>query len=501
MRSPACRTAPCSSRTCASRSSWRKTRPGAWRCCSSRSTASRSSTIRSAPALGDELLRQFSDRLVRCAGSATRSGASAATSSPSILTMTREQQDEAVHLANEMRESLARALRPARPAGRHDRQHRHRHVPGRRRRPGHAGQVCRYGHGARQGSGARRLPLLHGRHERAGAGAARPRTGPARRARGQRSSCCTTSPSSTCRPGACAASRRCCAGTGPATAWCIPAEFVPVLEETGLIVRIGDWIIDEACRQIAAWHAQGVRDVRVAVNVSSRQFVEGDLEGVVRAAIERHAIEPGHAGAGTDRKRADDQCRAHHRGARAAQGARHPDRDRRFRHRLLEPGLPEALPDRQAQDRHRLRARHRHQPGRRGHRAGHHQHGAQPAHAGDRRRASRRAPRWRICGATAATRSRASTFRARCRPTSWPGWCARIARTPAPRRTARRSTTAMCQTMLVVDDDVDTLGALHRLLQARQLPRADRRHAERSLRVAGAVPGAGGRCATSACRP
>jgi diguanylate cyclase (GGDEF)-like protein/PAS domain S-box-containing protein len=72
-----------------------------------------------------------------------------------------------------------------------------------------------------------------------------------------------------------------------------PAEFVPVMEETGLVVRVGEWIIDEACRQIAAWSAAGVRDMRVAVNVSSRQFVEGDLEGVVRAALERHAVEPG----------------------------------------------------------------------------------------------------------------------------------------------------------------------------------------------------------------
>ncbi|MFC5461060.1 EAL domain-containing protein [Massilia niabensis] len=72
-----------------------------------------------------------------------------------------------------------------------------------------------------------------------------------------------------------------------------PAEFVPVLEETGMVVRVGDWIIDQACRQIAQWNAHGLREVRVAVNVSSRQFVEGDLEGVVRAAIERHGIEPG----------------------------------------------------------------------------------------------------------------------------------------------------------------------------------------------------------------
>jgi diguanylate cyclase (GGDEF)-like protein/PAS domain S-box-containing protein len=72
-----------------------------------------------------------------------------------------------------------------------------------------------------------------------------------------------------------------------------PAEFVPILEETGMVVRLGSWIIDEACRQIAAWGAAGVRDVHVAVNVSSRQFVEGDLEGDIRAAVARHGIDPG----------------------------------------------------------------------------------------------------------------------------------------------------------------------------------------------------------------
>jgi len=72
-----------------------------------------------------------------------------------------------------------------------------------------------------------------------------------------------------------------------------PAEFVPVMEDTGMVVRVGAWIIDEACRQIAAWNAQGVRDVRVAVNVSSRQFVEGDLEGDIRSALARHDVDPG----------------------------------------------------------------------------------------------------------------------------------------------------------------------------------------------------------------
>jgi predicted signal transduction protein with EAL and GGDEF domain len=69
-----------------------------------------------------------------------------------------------------------------------------------------------------------------------------------------------------------------------------PAEFVPVLEDTGLIVRVGAWIIDAACRQIADWLRTASGAVRVAVNVASRQFVEGDLEDVVRSALARHQV-------------------------------------------------------------------------------------------------------------------------------------------------------------------------------------------------------------------
>ncbi|MCC6073194.1 EAL domain-containing protein [Massilia sp. GCM10020059] len=70
-----------------------------------------------------------------------------------------------------------------------------------------------------------------------------------------------------------------------------PAEFVPILEETGLIVKVGAWIIDAACRQVAAWLASGIGEVRVAVNVSSRQFVEGDLEEEVGTALRRHGVD------------------------------------------------------------------------------------------------------------------------------------------------------------------------------------------------------------------
>ncbi|MEG1055586.1 MAG: EAL domain-containing protein, partial [Janthinobacterium sp.] len=71
-----------------------------------------------------------------------------------------------------------------------------------------------------------------------------------------------------------------------------PAEFVPVLEDTGLIVRVGAWVIQAACRQIAEWRDSEVGPVHVAVNVSSRQFAEGDLEGEVTHALARHAVAP-----------------------------------------------------------------------------------------------------------------------------------------------------------------------------------------------------------------
>lgn len=69
-----------------------------------------------------------------------------------------------------------------------------------------------------------------------------------------------------------------------------PAEFVPVLEDTGLVVRVGAWVIQAACRQIAQWRNSEVGPVRVAVNVSSRQFAEGDLEHEVMRALDQYEV-------------------------------------------------------------------------------------------------------------------------------------------------------------------------------------------------------------------
>ncbi|NBA96466.1 EAL domain-containing protein [Pseudomonas sp. R5(2019)] len=56
-----------------------------------------------------------------------------------------------------------------------------------------------------------------------------------------------------------------------------PGDFIPVLEELGLVVDVGDWVLAEACRQLKTWHQNKVRVPKVSVNISARQFSDGQL--------------------------------------------------------------------------------------------------------------------------------------------------------------------------------------------------------------------------------
>ena len=71
-----------------------------------------------------------------------------------------------------------------------------------------------------------------------------------------------------------------------------PAQFIPVAEETGLIVPIGEWVLREACRQAKAWQAAGLPPLRVAVNLSARQFQRFDLIKTIEHVLADTGLAP-----------------------------------------------------------------------------------------------------------------------------------------------------------------------------------------------------------------
>ncbi len=67
-----------------------------------------------------------------------------------------------------------------------------------------------------------------------------------------------------------------------------PAAFVPIAEETGMIVPLGEWVLRQACREAARWP----NGVRVSVNLSPVQFRSGDIDATVIAALRDAGLDP-----------------------------------------------------------------------------------------------------------------------------------------------------------------------------------------------------------------
>lgn len=71
-----------------------------------------------------------------------------------------------------------------------------------------------------------------------------------------------------------------------------PEQFIPLAERAGLIVPIGEWVLHEACRQMAQWQAAGRTGWTTAINLSAVQFRHSKLPETIRAALVHHALEP-----------------------------------------------------------------------------------------------------------------------------------------------------------------------------------------------------------------
>ncbi|MBA43493.1 MAG: hypothetical protein CMF62_05745 [Magnetococcales bacterium] len=71
-----------------------------------------------------------------------------------------------------------------------------------------------------------------------------------------------------------------------------PMDFLPVAEETGSIIEVGNWVVREACRQAMEWRKEGLGDFPVHVNISSRQFQDSDFVDTIKAALEESSLPP-----------------------------------------------------------------------------------------------------------------------------------------------------------------------------------------------------------------
>ena len=71
-----------------------------------------------------------------------------------------------------------------------------------------------------------------------------------------------------------------------------PGEFIPLLEETGLILPVGEWVLHAACKQARAWQTAGLQNVGIAVNLSMLQFRQADFAGMVLGILKENNLEP-----------------------------------------------------------------------------------------------------------------------------------------------------------------------------------------------------------------
>ena len=179
----------------------------------------------------------------------------------------RAQRDRAEH--PERGGTAVYAVRPRVPR---DRQHRHRDLSRRRARPRVAAQERGHRDVPREGPRQEQFPVLLAAAERALVRAPRAGERAAARPRAATSSCCTTSRRSKSAPTGSSASRRSCAGIIPTSARSRRPSSSRSPKRPASSCRSARWVLRTACAQSAAWRSDGLPGVRIAVNLSARQF-------------------------------------------------------------------------------------------------------------------------------------------------------------------------------------------------------------------------------------
>jgi len=71
-----------------------------------------------------------------------------------------------------------------------------------------------------------------------------------------------------------------------------PMQFIPLAEESGMIMQIGDWVLEEVCKQLEYWQEKGYRPVRIAVNISPKQFKQENFAIKIHEKIDKYGITP-----------------------------------------------------------------------------------------------------------------------------------------------------------------------------------------------------------------